>query len=152
MSLGIKKPQADLASQAGNDDVEASGWEVRVYRRERSLRWQFYCGDFPPSLALCCLLCCEHCVSSKWFKHGVGDTVLAEFCGNTVSDTAFCDAVGTKKHTAQRGHTLTFSVKASRPVATNSEAANLARYTRIFALGGTCRCTQTLKLTVSKSC
>ena len=43
--------------------------------------------------ALCRPPCSEHCVVSMWFKHCVLDTVLAEFCGNTVGDTDFCDAV-----------------------------------------------------------
>ena len=39
--------------------------------------------------AQCRPLSCQHCVAGLWFKHFVGDIVLAEFWENTVSDADF---------------------------------------------------------------
>ena len=82
----------------------------------------------------------------------VADTVLAEFWGNKVGDTDFRFMLWEQKPRSIACPALTFGVKPWRQVASNCETGNLRRYKSTIALGGTCRCIQTLKLIALKSC
>ena len=89
----------------------------------------------------------EHCAGCY-----VANTVLAEFWGNTVRDTDFRYMLWEQKPRSIACPALTFGVKPWRQVASNCETGNLRRYKSTIALGGTCRCIQTLKLIALKSC